>query len=133
MHSWNCRIPFEFSDNFLQNGTALSGTDVVVGDVVEEARRLVVWAPRTPWEQWCNRPYNGSKLVPFGRKCTWLNDGGDTRFPHEEFQQRGRAGVIVGYGQLSSYLVLDLLEYEENHSIVLRLTRDLRVHTNEFP
>ena len=68
IHSLNCSVPSEFSSQFTQDappGTALAGTDVVQGSVVQE-RQLAVWSPRTPWEERYQRPYRWSKLVPFG-------------------------------------------------------------------
>ena len=94
-----------------------------------EARRLP-----SPWTRRYKSVYRGAKLVPFGSKCIYLNDGSSRALGRPaKYEPRGRVGLVLGYGPLKSYLVLDERLYTLKGQVVLRITRDLHLYASEFP
>lgn len=93
----------------------------------EERRR------KSPWERRWKRPFKG-KLAPFGSKAVFLNDGTSKAMGKlMKYEPSGRAGLLIGYGPIGSFLVLDYRPYAERTRIVLKLTRDRRLYPDEFP
>ena len=90
---------------------------------------------RSPWQRRSKRPYRGAKLVPFGSRCVFLNDGTSRILGKPlKYEPRGRVGLVLGYGPLRSYLVMDLRHFIDTHGEVkLVTTRDYRVVHGEYP
>lgn len=93
-----------------------------------EARRV-----RSPWERRWKKKYAG-KLAPFGSRVVFLNDGTSQALGKPlKYEPRGRVGILVGYGPIGSFLILDYRMYTEKNRIILKLTRDCRLFPNEYP
>eukprot|EP00931_Biecheleriopsis_adriatica_P065039 TRINITY_DN3965_c1_g1_i1.p1 TRINITY_DN3965_c1_g1~~TRINITY_DN3965_c1_g1_i1.p1 ORF type:complete len:1301 (-),score=320.83 TRINITY_DN3965_c1_g1_i1:1146-5048(-) len=63
----------------------------------------------SPFEQRFGREADLSHLQPFGSACYFLDDNTH----REKFDPRGRLGVVLGYGKLQSFKVLDWEHYIE--------------------
>ncbi|CAK0821170.1 unnamed protein product, partial [Prorocentrum cordatum] len=61
----------------------------------------------SPCERRSDKLCDLSKVRPFGSACFFLED----RDRLEKFEARGTLGVVLGYGQLHSYYVLDFKHY----------------------
>lgn len=88
---------------------------------------------RSPWHRRWKRPFKRN-LAPFGSKVIFLNDGTFQALGKPlKYEPRGRVGVLVGYGPMGSFLVLDHRMYCEKNRIILKPTRDCRLYFEEFP
>ena len=73
------------------------------------ARSPAVSGGPSPYELRFGRSYDIDALKPFGSACFFL----EAKEELLKFEPRGRLGVVLGYGQLHSYYVLDFQHYIE--------------------
>ena len=78
----------------------------------------------SPFELRFGKPYNNVEpLHPFGSARYFLEEQ-----QLDEFGPRGRLGIVLGYGRLHSYVVLDLEHYTHSKGEVRIIhTRDVRL------
>ena len=86
------------------------------------ARTAPASGQSSPFELRFGRPYNVESLHPFGSACYFLEEQ-----QLDKFEPRGRLGVVLGYGRLHSYVVLDFEHYTHSKGEVRIInTRDVR-------
>ena len=50
----------------------------------------------------------------------------------EKFEGRGKQGIVLGYGQMKAYLILDASAFE-SEKLSIHVTRDVQLHPDRFP
>jgi hypothetical protein len=76
----------------------------------------------SPYERRYGTAVDAKHLLPFGSACYFYEDDRDAKF-----DRKSSDGVILGLGQLKSYLVLDFGHYVRTKGqIKIRLTRDVK-------
>ena len=76
----------------------------------------------SPFERRFDRVYDVSRRQPFGSACFFLEETS-----LQKFEPRGRLGVVLGYGRLESYVVLDYEHYVQSKGEArIVKTRDVR-------
>ena len=89
---------------------------------------------KNPWELRMQEEYpHTQKLTGWGEGCVYLNDDTDPDMIRAKFEPRGREGVILGYGPVGSYKVLDLKLFLEDRKIKIMTTRDVTVRRGHYP
>ena len=73
-------------------------------------------------------------MTPFGCQCLYIAlQTSEAAARRLKFEPRGRTGVVVGYSDLQSYLVLDEHELLANGVFRIFRTRDIRLFPEVFP
>lgn len=86
------------------------------------ARTAPASGQSSPFELRFGRPYNVESLHLFGSACYFLEEQ-----QLDKFEPRGGLGVVLGYGRLHSYVVLDFEHHTHSKGEVRIInTRDVR-------